>query len=198
MTSPSPVNAGYNNGQTIQASDLNAFGSAINTLETFSAQAGLSSEFTLSNTGTLTQIISATLPSNSLAVGSTFRIKCVGTVQFASTSGTLTFTPSVAGVASTMTPQMATQTTGAGPFVFSLEIMIVIRSIGTSGTYMAYGMGSLINSATPVAIVPSTTPAVTTINTTTATPAVSLSAQWATASVSNALKIETAIIERVA
>lgn len=197
MTAPAQLNQAWTNGQTVQASDFNTVTTAVNQLSDFFDLAFLTSEINLSNSTTVTTILTSTLPTGSLAAGSTFRFKCYGTIQFASSSNTLTFTPSLAGTVSTMTPQMANQGSSGGPYVFDLEIIFQVRTTGGAGTYMAYGKGAIAGSSS-IPILPSTTPATATINTAVATPVLLVQAQWALASSSNILKIETATLERVA
>ena len=159
--------------------------------------ASIASEFSLSNSTTATTIISASLGPTVLQAGATYRVTLMGTVQCAATSGTLTFTPFIQGTALAQTCQMASQGSAQGPVFFNLQYLITVRSDGASGTAIAQPFG-IINTST-LTYLASTSNSTTTINTTaTASSAVlSVKAQWATASTSNTLLVETATIERV-
>jgi hypothetical protein len=162
-----------------------------------SGLASIASEFSLSNSTTATAIISTTLGPTVLQAGATYRITLMGTVQCAATSGTLTFTPFIQGTALAQTCQMATQGSAQGPVFFNLEYLITVRTDGTSGTAIAKPFG-IINTST-LTYLASTSASATTVNTTaTASSAVlKVQAQWATASTSNTLLVETATVERV-
>ena len=154
-------------------------------------------ETTVTNTTAATNVTpSFTLPAASLAAGSTFRTLINGSVQVQATSGPLTFTPFLQGTALN-TFQMPSQASAAGPVGFRMEIITTVRSTGSSGTAISHGHG-WVNFATPLMITTTNT-AATTINTTSGASSTALyaQAQWATASATNTLKIETATIERV-
>lgn len=157
----------------------------------------IASEFTLANSNTATTIIGpVALTPATLAAGSTYRFKLLGTVQVKATSGTLTFTPYIQGTALN-TIQMASQGSAVGPFGFSLDILATVRTTGTSGTAIAHGNG-WINFSTPLMLTTTNT-STTTINTTAAASSTNLYVQatWQNADPANSLKIETATIERV-
>lgn len=156
----------------------------------------ITSEVSVSNTGTLTALVSETLPVGVLYAGATFRIVVDGTVQTNTTSGTLTFTTNIQGTALAQTAQMASQS-ALGPVAFHLESVASIRTTGTSGTAICKPYG-WINFATLLNL-SSTSTSTTTVNTTSgaSSTVLSLSAQWASALTNNILKIETAYIERI-
>lgn len=166
----------------------------------FSAPAGggiaaAAAQVSLSNSTTLTQVIGTNAPVP-LNVAATYRIQLSGTVQVASSSGTLTFTPLVVGTALAQTCQMPTQGSAAGPVAFELRYVITVRTTGTSGTVIAKPFG-LINFSTPFYLT-STSASTTTINTaSTSIPIIGLQAQWATANASNILLVDIATIERI-
>ena len=157
----------------------------------------LTTAFSLTNSTVLTNILTTTIPTNSLQVGSTFKIKILGTLAWGATAGTLTFTPQLGGTASTMTPQMAQQGSSAAAQVFSCELLLTVRSTGAAGSYMAYGMGEALNGTNVVPIVPTTATATATVNTTAATPTLQIAAQWSSAAVGNVLTVTNATLERV-
>jgi hypothetical protein len=161
----------------------------------------LTSEFSLTNSSANTNVIITTLPSSlpALAAGTTYRVQLNGTVQTQATSGALTFTPIVQGAALTQTAVMATQTSANAASPFFLDYVITVRTTGTSGTVIAKPYG-IINLATSgVVYLTSTSTGTTTVNTTPTASAFTLGvqAQWATASATNTLLVETATIERV-
>lgn len=179
--------AGTKFWSAILASELNQRGGIVSNI----------AQFALSNSSTATDVIAATLPAGGLFAGSTYRIRLHGTVQTQATSGTLTFTPFLQGVALN-TVVMATQTGASGPFGFDLELIVTVRSTGTSGSAIAHGSGR-VNFATVVSLTPAVTVSATAVNTTAAASSniVKVQATWQTASATNTLKVETAFIERV-
>lgn len=156
----------------------------------------ITSELNLNTSTTETTIITSSSLSALLAVGSTWRFSIRGSVQVQATSGILTFRDYLGANVSAETFVMATQTSAAGPVGFELRVDCTIRTIGASGTYISHGYGRM-DFATPVAITTTTT-STAVIDTTVANPTVKLTAQWATSSATNILKIETATLERVA
>lgn len=159
--------------------------------------ASRATELTLASSSAATDIISVTLPANTLAVGSTYRIKLYGTIQTQATSGTLTFIPFLQGVAiNSGTPfQLATQASALAAAGFCLEVLLTVRSVGATGSAMSHGFGT-INAVTNDINLTSTNATATTVNTTNAA-ALKIQAQWQTPSATNILKVEVATIERV-
>jgi hypothetical protein len=156
------------------------------------------SVFTLSNTTSPGTICTFNINPYEIAAGSSYRIVMDGTIAcLTSGSGTLTFEPFFQGTGMTgWECSMASQTT-AGPTPFHLEYTFTVRTAASSGTVVAKPWG-IINLSTPVYLTSTGTTA-TTVNTTeTASSfAISVTATWQTASVSNVLRVETATIERV-
>lgn len=155
-------------------------------------------QLNLNTSTTETDVISLTLPTGVLQAGTTFRITARGTIQVQATSGTLTFRPYVQGVVSTETYQLASQGGAAGPFGFALSVDMTVRTTGASGTYISQGLLHIVNAATTLINVSTTTATTATINTAATSPIVKLTAQWATSSATNILKVETAVLEQVA
>lgn len=142
-----------------------------------------------------TVITTATGPTGgALVVGTTYRFIVRGTIQTQTTSGVLTFRVYIGANASTETYVMATQA-AAGPVAFWLMVDATVRSTGASGTYISSGYGE-INFATPAKLT-STTTTTAVVDTTLFLPTTKLTAQWATSSATNILKVETATIERL-
>ncbi|WP_094359893.1 hypothetical protein [Mycobacterium marinum] len=160
--------------------------------------AAITSQLALSNSTTPTTVITTTLPAVTLAAGSTYRIKLLGTVRVKATSGTLTFTPYIQNTALN-TIQMASQTSAEGPVGFSLEILITVRTTGATGTAIAHGDGVIKFATNSELTLTSTNTSATTIDTTSAAASTALliQATWATADSNNALAVEIASIERL-
>lgn len=161
-------------------------------------QLALTTAFSLTNSTVLTNILTTTIPTGSLQVGSTFKIKIFGTLAWGASAGTLTLLPQLGATVSTMQPQMAAQGSSAAAQLFSCEILMTVRSTGAGGTYMAYGYGEALNGTAVVPIVPTTATATAAINTTSATPTLQIAAQWSSAAAGNVLNVVEATLERVA
>jgi hypothetical protein len=160
------------------------------------AIASLTSQASVTNTTTATTIITATLPTNFLNAGTTFRIQMMGTFQCQATSGTLTFTPNLAGVA-LPTMVLPTQSTAVSANFFQATMLVTVRTTGTSGTAIAVGNMQINTSSTAVLQASQGGATASTINTTTTTPALNIQATWATASSTNSLLVQHATIEVV-
>jgi hypothetical protein len=157
------------------------------------------SVFTLSNTTTASTIITTTLPSASLAAGSMFQITINGAVQTAATSGVLLFTPYIQGTALAQTASMASTTSANAASAFQLQYNIAVRTTGSTGTAIAQPWGQINLATTGVVYLANTGGTANTINTTSSASSTALyvTAQWATASASNILTVQTAAIERL-
>lgn len=163
---------------------------------------GLASRVTELNLNTsivATDVITCTLPEASLAAGSTFRIRLLGSVQVQATSGLLTLTPFLQNAALTSSAiQMPSQTSAEGPVGFSLEMYVTVRTAGASGTAIAHGLGYIKFATNTDVHLSTVNTTATTVNTTaSATETLKIQAQWATSSATNILKVEVATIERV-
>lgn len=155
----------------------------------------ITAEVNLNTSTTETTLVTTTLAPGLFIPGTTFRCTIRGTLQTQATSGALTFRDYLGANVSTETYVMPTQTGASGPVGFMLVIDSTVRTVGASGTYVSHGYGR-IDFATPVTL--STTTATTAIVDTTATSSVlKVTAQWATSSATNILKVETATIEQI-
>lgn len=144
----------------------------------------------LANSVTLTDISAApqfVLPANFLQVGSALRFTAYGVF---STTGTPTLSlglyyGGVAGVALATTGAVTTGT-GVANVPFRLELTATVRSTGTSGSLMCQGFCDFGTSVSVVSHlpIPNTALATVTIDTTSAK-ALTVGAQWGTASASN-------------
>lgn len=169
-------------------------------LSNAAALAKTTAQVSVTTSVTETDLITATLATGTLAVGTTFRIRVRGTLQTQATSGILTFRFYLATVAASATLVLPTQV-ALGPFFVQVEADLTVRSIGGTGTYVCTPMGLWQGSATAILPIPPGTianvNATNTINTAATTPIVKATAQWATSSATNSLKIETGTIERI-
>ena len=169
-----------------------------NTAAVFDGQANsaaITAEVDVANTTTETTLVTLAAPTGGLRAGTTYRINVMGTCQNQATSGTLTFRPYLGANAAAQQPTVASITSAAGPGGFWLELFVTVRTTGATGTYVAHGRGEIEN-ATRINLTV-TSLATTVVNTTTANPVIKLTAQWATASATNALSVSLATIELV-
>lgn len=140
-----------------------------------------------------TTILTTTIPTGILAVGTTFRFKLTGTVQLQATSGALTFRMYV-GATAGQTVQMASRGILAAAY-FWFEGTATVRSTGASGTYITNGEFGFYTGATAVGVQAQGGASTTTVDTTASTPVVKLTAQFATSSTTNVLLVQTGAIE---
>lgn len=152
----------------------------------------------LANSTTLTDINptpNLTLPANYLTPGSVLKLTASG--RF-STTGTPTlllgaYYGAVAGTALATTGALTTAS-GVTNLTWRFEAYISVRTVGSSGTAITTGWAAGITAATAVALVPASAPATATIDTTGAK-AITLGAQWGTASASNTITCHQFLIE---
>ena len=157
----------------------------------------ITSEVDVANTTTPATLISLTLLTGSIQAGNTWLIDVAGTVQVTSTSGTLVFQPSVAGVNTNQTVTMGSQGSSGGPAGFWLQAVVTVRTNGASGTLVATGRGE-IELSSRVNLSSGTTITTAAVDTTVASPVVALTATWATQNAANSLKVVTGTIRQVA
>lgn len=129
-----------------------------------------------------------TIPQNTLAVGNMFTI-CAGGKFSTTATPTLTFTLRYGGLAGTSLAASAAITTpsGAANLTWQLNAQLNIRTTGASGTVMTVGSVAGVSAATTLNLIPATTPATATIDTTTNTSTLVLTAKWSASSASNTI-----------
>jgi hypothetical protein len=154
------------------------------------------SQFSLSNSTTETDVISMTLTPGVLVAGTTFRIRVAGSVRNAASSGTLTFKVYIGTNAAPQTfIGMPNNAGSSGYKDLGAEFDVTVRTTGGSGTFAAGGSGlCTISGWNSIA---STTTGTSVVDTTASSPVVKLTAQWANADSLNVLLLETATIEQV-
>lgn len=133
------------------------------------------------------------LPANFMADGRSIRLRAYGKL---STTGTPTiiFRVRLGGLAGTLVALAPTLTMGSGVsnVVWSLEVMLQVRTNGASGTVIAFGDVSVNTASTPTVVAASfgvagyNTPATATVDFT-ADQDLAITAQWSAASASNTL-----------
>lgn len=132
------------------------------------------------------------IPANYLLPGSTLEVIASG--KF-STTGTPTLTLGVywGGVAGTaiVTSGAVTTASGASNLSFFLRAILVVRSIGSTGSIFGSGFVMGIGAATTLALLPASAPAVTSSLDTTSAKALTLGATWSANSASNTLVCNT-------
>jgi hypothetical protein len=154
---------------------------------------GTSDGAALANSTTLTDISSApqiTLPANLMQPGTEFEIKAYGNF---STTGTPTLALGVyyGGIAGTAMAASSAITTGSGAasWPWFIHYNFVCRTIGTAGTINGQGMlffGTSLTAFSPRPFPETLAARTATINTTIAA-AITIGAQWGTASASNTI-----------
>jgi hypothetical protein len=133
-----------------------------------------------------------TIAANSLFVGQRLRVKGYGIFSNTATPTLLLgiYYGGVAGTALAATGATTT-TTGATSWPFDIELDILVKSVGATGSVWCNGkvnLGTSLSAMTPIWL-PSTQTQPITINTTTAN-ALTIGAQWGTNSASNTLTVE--------
>lgn len=157
----------------------------------------------LANSTTLTDVSPApqvVLPANFLVVGSTLRITADGVFSNTATP-TLLLGVYIGGVAGTALAATGatTTTTGASNWPWRVEYTCTVRTVGSSGTIMGQGFVDLATSLTAVTRIPIPSTALATVTfDSTAAKAITIGAQWGTASASNTLTCHNMIVESLA
>lgn len=160
------------------------------------AIAVVTSEVSVSNTNAETTILTATLPTGLLTATTVFRFKFYGTVQLQATSGALTFRMYI-GANAGQTVQLASVTSAQARVGCAFDGMAGMRTSGASGTFIANGEFYLYTSATAMRDAIQGAETTTTVDTTASTPVVKLTAQFATQSATNILRVQNGLIEIV-
>ena len=154
----------------------------------------------LANSTTLTDISpspSIVIPANLLEVGSLVRVKAWGRFSTTATPTLLIgiYYGGVSGVAVCATSAL-TSISGATNTTWRLEGEFRVRSVGSSGTVIGAASAYGITATTAVAMAPATAPATATVDTT-AAKALTVGAQWGTASASNTITCHHFDVEMV-
>lgn len=134
-------------------------------------------------------IIQGTLPTGFLEEGTTFRFKVYGTVQLQATSGTLTWRIYI-GANAGQTVSLVSVTSALTRVPCAFEGQATVRTSGAAGTFIADGEFYAYTSATAVRNAAQGGETTTAVDTTAENPVVKLTAQFATSSATNILRIQ--------
>jgi hypothetical protein len=148
------------------------------------------------HTSTVTEALigSYSIPANTLVAGSVIEVQYQGIATATTNTDTLTVKLYIGGLSGTAVLS-GTATDIANNAIFAGKATLVIRTIGTSGTFVAYGhhtdVPAVANTATMAVaeIVASTA-----INTETAQ-VVGVGADWSTADVNNSCRLDIFIVK---
>ncbi len=157
--------------------------------------ADISSDVTITNSGAQTDILSITLPTGAYRIGMQFKFGFHGLLTYAGTSGVIRIRMFLGANPSTLV--IAERTAAASGIFCKYEGIATVRSLGATGSYIASGCFCAFDSVSAswnTGYVESSTIAV---DTTVASPAVSMTYRWATASPSNSIVIKNAYITYV-
>jgi hypothetical protein len=148
------------------------------------------------HTSTVTEALigSYSIPANTLVAGSVIEVQYQGIATATTNTDTLTVKLYIGGITGTAV-LTGTATDVANNAIFAGKATLVIRTIGTAGTFVAYGhhtdVPAVANTATMAVaeIVASTA-----INTETAQ-VVAVGADWSTADVNNSCRLDIFIVK---
>lgn len=133
-----------------------------------------------------------TIPKNSLQPGQTIKVKFQGIATSTNSTDTLAIKLYIGGIAGTALLTLAARDV-ANNDIFTGEVLIVFRTIGASGTFVAYGSAPASPNASGTAKNQYST-ASTAIDTTAAQDIV-VSATWSVASASNSCRLDILVVE---
>jgi len=152
-----------------------------------------SSEITGSSTETAFSTGSYTIPANTLRAGSVIKVRFQGIATATNLTDTLTIKLYIGGLSGTaILTSSATDATNND--IFAGDVYIVIRTIGSSGTFVANGTFTKVEAASGTATRVDAITASTTIDTT-ASQAITVSATWSTTSGSNSCRLDVFVVE---
>ena len=136
---------------------------------------------------------SYTIPANTLRAGSVIKVRFQGIATATNSTDTLTIKLYIGGLTGTAI-FTSTATDATNNDIFAGEGIIVIRTIGSSGTFVASGSYTKVEGASGSATRDDFVTASTAIDTTTSK-AVTASATWSTNSASNSCRMDIFAVE---
>lgn len=136
---------------------------------------------------------SYTIPANTLRAGSVIKVRFQGIATATNSTDTLTIKLYIGGLTGTAI-FTSTATDATNNDIFAGEGIIVIRTIGSSGTFVASGSYTKVEGASGSAARVDFVTASTAIDTTTSK-AVTASATWSTNSASNSCRMDIFAVE---
>lgn len=134
-----------------------------------------------------------TIPANMLQVGSLLRIRYQGIQTAQNSTNTLALKLYLGGLTGTALQSIAAAQ-GAQNNIFAGEAYVAIRTIGASGTFVAWGQYTAVPAASASATNVVSITASTTIDTT-ASQDIKVSATWSAASSSNSVRLDYLSVE---
>lgn len=133
------------------------------------------------------------IPANTLVAGSVIKVRFQGIATATNSTDTLTIKLYLGGLAGTAI-LAGTATDVANNNIFTGEAMIVIRTAGASGTFVAVGSHSQVPAASGTAVPVYQITASTTIDTT-AAQVVGVGADWSVANSGNSCRLDILAVE---
>lgn len=149
------------------------------------------------HTNTVTEALfdkSYTIPANTLLAGSVIRVRYQGIATATNSTDTLTIKLYIGGLGGTAL-LTGTATDVADNAIFAGECMIVIRTIGASGTFVAVGTHTDVPAASGTAAHDITEITASTAIDTTATQQIGVGADWSVASAGNSCRLDIFVVE---
>lgn len=151
----------------------------------------------LSNTTTATSILPPharfTFPANYLQIGSELRITAGGVISTAASApGTLTLDVQTGGAVVLFNGGASgTLAVSASNLTWRLDIKMVVRAVGTTGTTLGIGefKTAALSATTPIQFLPASSPVVGSSFDTTSSFVLDLFAAWSVASASNSIQL---------
>ena len=134
------------------------------------------------------------IPANTLRAGSVIKVRYQGIATSTNSTDTLVIKLYIGGITGTAI-LTGTATDVANNAIFAGEAMIVIRTIGASGTLVAVGTHTEVPAASGTAVHYITEVTASTTIDTTAAQEISVGADWSVASASNSCRLDVMVVE---
>jgi hypothetical protein len=135
------------------------------------------------------------IPANSLQPGELIRCSWQGIAPSTNATDTLTIRLRLGGVAGTVIV-VGTATDVANNAIFAGRADIIVRTVGSSGTFVAFGSHTEAPAASGTAVLDVTEIVASTTLDTTAAQVLNVTAQWSVASASNQCRLDLFSVER--
>lgn len=153
----------------------------------------LAASTALTASSTETALDSYTIPANTLKAGSVIRVRFQGIATATNSTDTLTVKLYIGGLSGTAV-LTGTATDATNNDIVTGEALIVLRTIGASGTFVATASGNIVPAATRVAVPVFQITASTTLDTTAAVD-LTIGYKWSTTSGSNSCRNDIFVVE---
>lgn len=135
-----------------------------------------------------------TVPANTLKAGSVIKIRYQGIATSTNSTDTLLVKLYLGGLTGTAL-LTGTATDVANDNIFAGEAMVVVRTIGASGTFVAVGTHTDVPAAAGTAVHDITEITASTAIDTTTTQVIGVGADWSVASASNSARLDIMVVE---